>query len=1523
MAKLQRNFVQGKMNKSVDERLVPNGQYIDALNVRLGSTEDSEIGSVENSKGNTQLTTLTFNGTNLSNQARCIGAYEDGANQTIYWFVHDPAYTVGAAGKIDMIVSYDAQVDTVTYHVITMDDATGNQTTILNFNPTYLIHSVNKIEDLLFFTDNYNPPRFINVKRNYPNPFGNIDQVSAESLLVVKKPPITSPSFNMYTASGENTFLEDKLLCFAYRYEYGDNDFSATSQWSKAAFIPKAFGISSASYTNEGMENSRNGVEITFNTGGPLVKGVEVLFKNSGDDVIKVIDNFDKAEYGYTDNQDVTITFNSNQIFTVLPTDQIGRLFDNVPLKAATQTMIGNRIIYGNYFEQYNMVDYAGSEVILDYSIALASEVVGQFALTETKISSDYTFDPTSGTQSIADSAVTIDFTDISLVQGGLLEIDIIFNHAQFTGSGGPTAQTTSINIGFGFNLVNNYPNALALATSTEFINAVGTSSTVSTIANACTGNTWTDTWNCDMPNNLDTYFAYNSGITPEAYPNVGPINIITDPANVNQFTLQFPAMAWSDCDAASCTPANIVYEYFKIGSVDAQYRELSETESLHSDFDYAVGIVYMDEFNRSSPALLAPEASLHVPCSASMLKNRIDVTIPTEMNPPVWAHRYKFVLKPTNTTYNTIYTNIFFNDPATSATYLLLEGENNEKVSEGQRLKVKADTNGALGRCAYATILEKKSQAAGFVKVPSSLNPSTDIDAPAGTYAKVVADDFTVVTLNEDGTEASELAVIEEKRSTYTDTAGNSVFNALLVNTWDAANTNYVDYDVPQGSRINLYIKFERRGPGKGNGNCERRIYTLDLKLTSSSTYSNFAEWFNGDNIQEYLDGGDWEGGDTAAGNPPENIYDSTLLTAAFDRIPTSGEAQMTANSVTKNKYKFVRSSTDNGLWFCTTGTESCSGVFSKKKRRSSSEMSVIVFRAESTLIFESEPQEALPDVFFEGDQSYPIINPGLSNARHGGGTATQITNGNVTQTGVTAGFIKSTLYNCYTFGNGAESYKILDRLGGAELAPGNRVVTVSQQDYREMHRFADLTYSGRFSNESNINRLNEFNLSISNFKILEDSFGSIQKLFGRETDVLVLQEDKISYVLAGKNLLSDSAGGGQITSVPEILGTQIARIEEFGISHNPESFVCYGSEKYFTDAKRGAVILLSGVTAQSEQLAVISELGMRGWFRDLFIESFSTQKLGGYDPYMNEYVLSNNCIELPQIPQVENCGIQLTYNKLKAANTPRSFTVELGQPLGEVTLTYTVPILAAGLTFKIDVVYAGVTTSTGDVTVGGTLTFDKNDLSINTCLVTLTVGDVGSTGGQIDGLNLGVSCPSPNTITVKAIVITTDANAGLTIRRGYNYTDNSVSYPSNIEQVIMTSGTSTPLVSSFYSITGYQGINSIPVNGSTVQIFSLKKPDDTYTFDVTSDRFGYLRSATNYNNNSTDLNNLLTAITSASNWLTTNTSLAPGKYYGDFTMDATSNDYLYLVYDLRTTTNVSLCYSNTSFNDACCGCS
>ena len=129
MANLTRNFIAGKINKMVDERLVPNGEYVNALNIRMGSTEGSEIGVVENTAGNKSLTGLSYDGNTLSSAARCIGAFEDGANETLYWFVHDPAFTSSPTNKLDLVVSYNDNQKPPTYHVVSSTDGGGINTT--------------------------------------------------------------------------------------------------------------------------------------------------------------------------------------------------------------------------------------------------------------------------------------------------------------------------------------------------------------------------------------------------------------------------------------------------------------------------------------------------------------------------------------------------------------------------------------------------------------------------------------------------------------------------------------------------------------------------------------------------------------------------------------------------------------------------------------------------------------------------------------------------------------------------------------------------------------------------------------------------------------------------------------------------------------------------------------------------------------------------------------------------------------------------------------------------------------------------------------------------------------------------------------------------------------------------------------------------------------------------------------------------------------------------------------------------
>ena len=68
MPEIKHNFTGGKMNKDVDERLVPNGEYRDAMNIQVSTSEGSDVGTIQNVLGNrlgcqpTQLSDFDFGG---------------------------------------------------------------------------------------------------------------------------------------------------------------------------------------------------------------------------------------------------------------------------------------------------------------------------------------------------------------------------------------------------------------------------------------------------------------------------------------------------------------------------------------------------------------------------------------------------------------------------------------------------------------------------------------------------------------------------------------------------------------------------------------------------------------------------------------------------------------------------------------------------------------------------------------------------------------------------------------------------------------------------------------------------------------------------------------------------------------------------------------------------------------------------------------------------------------------------------------------------------------------------------------------------------------------------------------------------------------------------------------------------------------------------------------------------------------------------------------------------------------------
>jgi ribosomal 30S subunit maturation factor RimM len=75
MPEIKNTFLQGKMNKDLDERLIPNGQYRDALNVEVSTSEGSDVGTVKNILGNQRVDQLE-----IGSDFKCVGSIADEKN---------------------------------------------------------------------------------------------------------------------------------------------------------------------------------------------------------------------------------------------------------------------------------------------------------------------------------------------------------------------------------------------------------------------------------------------------------------------------------------------------------------------------------------------------------------------------------------------------------------------------------------------------------------------------------------------------------------------------------------------------------------------------------------------------------------------------------------------------------------------------------------------------------------------------------------------------------------------------------------------------------------------------------------------------------------------------------------------------------------------------------------------------------------------------------------------------------------------------------------------------------------------------------------------------------------------------------------------------------------------------------------------------------------------------------------------------------------------------------------------------
>ena len=199
---------------------------------------------------------------------------------------------------------------------------------------------------------------------------------------------------------------------------------------------------------------------------------------------------------------------------------------------------------------------------------------------------------------------------------------------------------------------------------------------------------------------------------------------------------------------------------------------------------------------------------------------------------------------------------------------------------------------------------------------------------------------------------------------------------------------------------------------------------------------------------------------------------------------------------------------------------------------------------------------------------------------------------------------------YNAFAWGNGIESDRIRDDYNQVTILNGVKASTVMATPYKQERRKTGLIHSGLYNSTSGLNSLNQFIAAEKITKDMNPTYGSIQKLYTRDGDIVCFHEDKVMKVLANKDALFNADGNKNVAISSKFLGSDSPFATRYGISTNPESFATDLSNRvYFSDRSRSAICRLSQSGVDN-----ISDYGMKDWFDD-HLNAHTTQILGSFD--------------------------------------------------------------------------------------------------------------------------------------------------------------------------------------------------------------------------------------------------------------------------------------------------------------------
>ena len=357
---LPKTFVTDK-----DERLIKPGEMVEAQNVTIVERGEGSDFVIKTMAGNTSATPKTTSDA-IIGSVEVIGQVADDQRGFLYVFVKGTSDS-----NLDAIYQYN-ESDT-TYKEVLRTSRFNFRSGAVSFVKADVLNKSfqrdGNIQTVLYFTDNINPPRKINVDRALSGEYDNnlftaddFDTALGAMRCASVKPPTFA--FDTDTNTTDNNF-EQNAMQFATQIVYKDGEVSTLSPYSKLAISQAAVygGIEDANF---GVARSTQNVCLInhqIDNDFPDMEKVRILARSGNTGSFFVVDEFDpKVDLRRNINATNTLVYDASTreykffndgVGRLVPDSESQKLYDNVPQKAGAQSITASRLMYGDYEEGY------------------------------------------------------------------------------------------------------------------------------------------------------------------------------------------------------------------------------------------------------------------------------------------------------------------------------------------------------------------------------------------------------------------------------------------------------------------------------------------------------------------------------------------------------------------------------------------------------------------------------------------------------------------------------------------------------------------------------------------------------------------------------------------------------------------------------------------------------------------------------------------------------------------------------------------------------------------------------------------------------------------------------------------------------------------------------------------------------------------------------------------------------------------------------------------------------------------